>query len=67
MATEGLGNELILQMKIYQYDKVATDVIALLILVTLVDINGQFLRSRLLAVSSHNRRHWGLTARNRAV
>ena len=48
-------NELILQMKIYQYDKVATNVIALLLLVTLVDISGQFLRSRLLDVATTGR------------
>ncbi len=70
VAAGGLGNELILQMKIYQYDKVATDVIALLILVTLVDISGQFLRSRLLDVSGQSRRRWSLawlTARHRAI
>lgn len=55
VAAGGLGNELILQMKIYQYDKVATNVIALLILVTLVDVIGQFLRSRLLDVSGQPR------------
>ncbi len=48
VAAGGLGNELVNQMKIYQYSKVATNVIALLILVTLVDLLGQFVRGRLL-------------------
>lgn len=50
VAAGGLGNELVNQMKIYQYSKVATNIIALLILVTLVDLLGQFIRGRLLDV-----------------
>jgi phosphonate transport system permease protein len=50
VAAGGLGNELVNQMKIYQYSKVATNIIALLILVTLVELLGQFIRGRLLEV-----------------
>ncbi len=57
VAAGGLGNELINQMKIYQYSKVATNVIALLILVTLVDLLGQFIRVRLLD-ARHTRPNW---------
>lgn len=62
VAAGGLGNELVNQMKIYQYSKVATNIIALLVLVTLVDLAGQFIRGRILDVRHARPRKKAVTA-----
>ncbi len=51
VAAGGLGTQLRISMNTYNYPQVTTLVIALLVLVTLVDIAGQFLRRRILDVS----------------
>jgi phosphonate transport system permease protein len=48
VAAGGLGSQLRISMNTYNYAQVTTLVIALLILVTLVDIFGQFIRKRVL-------------------
>jgi phosphonate transport system permease protein len=50
VAAGGLGSQLRISMNTYNYPQVTTLVIALLILVTLVDIAGQFIRKRILDV-----------------
>jgi phosphonate transport system permease protein len=50
VAAGGLGSQLRISMNTYNYAQVTTLVIALLILVTLVDIAGQFIRKRILDV-----------------
>jgi phosphonate transport system permease protein len=48
VAAGGLGSQLRISMNTYNYPQVCTLVIALLILVTLVDFAGQFIRKRIL-------------------
>lgn len=50
VAAGGLGSQLRISMNTFNYPQVSTLIIALLILVTLVDIAGQFLRRRILDV-----------------
>ncbi|HEX2911720.1 MAG TPA: phosphonate ABC transporter, permease protein PhnE [Chloroflexia bacterium] len=50
VAAGGLGSQLRVSMNTYNYPQVTTLIIALLILVTLVDLGGQFLRRRILDV-----------------
>ncbi len=50
VAAGGLGSQLRVSMNTYNYPQVTTLVIALLVLVTLVDLAGQFLRRRILDV-----------------
>lgn len=44
----GIGAELVLSFKLFRYHELLTQIIAILILVTLVDLIGQVLRARLL-------------------
>lgn len=48
----GIGSQLIISMKLYQYNQVSTLVIAILLLVILVDLVGQVIRTRILDESS---------------
>ncbi|MDB5081704.1 MAG: phosphonate transporter, inner rane subunit [Chloroflexi bacterium] len=54
VAAGGLGSQLRVSMNTYNYPQVTTLVLALLILVTLVDLAGQFLRKRMLDVPDTN-------------
>jgi phosphonate transport system permease protein len=44
----GIGSQLIISMKLYQYNEVATLALSILLLVVLVDVVGQVIRSRVL-------------------
>lgn len=44
----GIGSQLIISMKLFQYNEVLTLVAAILLLVVLVDLVGQFIRTRIL-------------------
>ena len=44
----GIGTELILSFKLFRYQELLTLIVAILILITLVDLAGQVLRARLL-------------------
>ncbi len=48
VAAGGLGTELRFSMSTFNYPRITTLVLALIILVTLVDLGGQFLRKRIL-------------------
>ncbi|GAW90995.1 phosphonate ABC transporter, inner membrane subunit [Calderihabitans maritimus] len=44
----GIGTQLMISMKLFRYNEVMTLILAILILIALVDILGQFLRTRVL-------------------
>ncbi|MPZ16021.1 MAG: ABC transporter permease subunit [Chloroflexi bacterium] len=44
----GVGSQLIISMKLFQYSEVLTLVVAILVLVVLVDVIGQLIRARVL-------------------
>jgi phosphonate transport system permease protein len=49
----GIGSQLIISMKLYQYQEVATLAIAILLLVIMVDVVGQVIRTRILDAPSN--------------
>ena len=44
----GIGTQLVISMKLFNYGEVATLVIVILLMVTLIDLVGQFIRQRIL-------------------
>lgn len=53
----GIGTQLIYKLKLFQYHDLSTLIIEMLLLVILVDLTGQFIRTRLL--DTPGRRHKG--------
>ena len=50
----GIGTQLMISMKLFMYPEVATLILAIFVLVVLVEIIGQYLRTRILEQKSVN-------------